>query len=89
MHLADLRSNANGREDLGYVPHLYRTKRAGPPLVDEPANAGALALAGLGPTHHKIGGRVLYRMDVIEAYEEASARSSTSTLTDAAGARRG
>jgi hypothetical protein len=44
---------------------------------------------GLGPTHHKIGGRVLYRMDVIEAYEEASARSSTSTLSDAAGARRG
>jgi hypothetical protein len=44
---------------------------------------------GMGPTHHKIGGRVLYRMDVIEAYEEASARSSTSTLTDPSGARRG
>jgi hypothetical protein len=44
---------------------------------------------GLGPTHHKVGGRVLYRLDVIEAYEEASARSSTSTLSEKAGVRHG
>jgi hypothetical protein len=40
---------------------------------------------GLGPQHIKIGGRVIYRLADIEAYEEASVRSSTSVLTDKAG----
>jgi hypothetical protein len=40
---------------------------------------------GLGPQHIKIGGRVIYRLADIEAYEEASVRSSTSVPTDKAG----
>jgi hypothetical protein len=36
---------------------------------------------GRGPEHHKIGGRVLYRVELIEAFEGQSVRSSTSMLT--------
>ncbi len=39
---------------------------------------------GLGPQHIKIGGRVIYRLADIEAYEEASVRSSTSAVTEKA-----
>jgi hypothetical protein len=33
---------------------------------------------GQGPRHLKIGGRVVYRLDDIEAFEAASVRDSTS-----------
>ena len=36
---------------------------------------------GIGPTHLKIGGKVLYRLEVIEAYEEAATRRSTSDVS--------
>jgi DNA-binding transcriptional MerR regulator len=34
---------------------------------------------GLGPRHIKIGGRVVYRLEDIEAYEADNMRSSTSS----------
>jgi hypothetical protein len=34
---------------------------------------------GLGPRHIKIGGRVVYRLEDIEAYEADNIRSSTSS----------
>ena len=43
---------------------------------------------GEGPHFIKLGGRVVYRLEDVEAYEEASVRSSTSALTDK-GARNG
>ena len=33
---------------------------------------------GQGPRHLKIGGRVVYRLDDVEAFEAASVRNSTS-----------
>lgn len=36
---------------------------------------------GQGPRHLKIGGRVVYRMDDVEAFEAASVRDSTSAAT--------
>lgn len=35
---------------------------------------------GQGPRHLKIGGRVVYRMDDVEAFEAACVRDSTSAL---------
>ncbi|MFS0738186.1 helix-turn-helix domain-containing protein [Sphingomonas sp. 1P06PA] len=35
---------------------------------------------GQGPRHLKIGGRVVYRLDDIEAFEAASVRDSTSAV---------
>ena len=34
---------------------------------------------GQGPRHLKIGGRVVYKLEDIEAFEEESVRTSTST----------
>jgi hypothetical protein len=36
---------------------------------------------GLGPQHIKLGGRVIYRLADIEAYEAENLRTSTSTPT--------
>ena len=38
---------------------------------------------GLGPRHLKIGGRVIYKVADIEAFEEASVRLSTSDTAPA------
>jgi hypothetical protein len=38
---------------------------------------------GQGPRHLKIGGRVVYRLDDIEAFEAASVRDSTSSVLGA------
>ena len=40
---------------------------------------------GQGPRHLKIGGRVVYRLDDIEAFEAASVRDSTSSVLGANG----
>lgn len=43
---------------------------------------------GQGPRFLKIGGRVVYRIEDIEAYEAEQLRSSTSSTTEAAGGAR-
>jgi hypothetical protein len=40
---------------------------------------------GQGPRHLKIGGRVVYRLDDIEAFEAASVRDITSSVLGANG----
>ena len=37
----------------------------------------ALARRWFGPAHHKIGGRVLYRIEDVHAYERESLRRET------------
>lgn len=39
---------------------------------------------GLGPRHLKIGGRVIYKVSEVEAFEEASVRTSTSDAASTA-----
>lgn len=36
---------------------------------------------GQGPSHLKIGGRVVYRLEDIESFEAASVRDSTSAIS--------
>jgi len=43
---------------------------------------------GQGPGYLKIGGRVVYRLSDIEAYEAAQSRGAAVTTTRAEGARR-
>jgi len=39
---------------------------------------------GQGPRYLKIGGRVVYRLDDVEAYEAQQARTSTSNIPEVA-----
>ena len=38
---------------------------------------------GQGPRHLKIGGRVVYKLEDIEAFEQASERTSTTSVINA------
>lgn len=42
--------------------------------------------AGIGPVYLKLGGRVVYRIEDIEAYEDECARASTAQRAVAGGA---
>ena len=55
-----------------------QTARASRPLEHQPPHARALALDRRGPHFVKLGGRVVYRLDDIEAFERAQVRDRNS-----------
>lgn len=54
-----------------------RSERAGRALAYILANVGAVRWQGRGPQYLKIGGRVVYRLSDIEAFEAASLHANT------------
>lgn len=50
-----------------------------------PRTLGTWRWSRTGPTYLKIGGRVIYRLEDIEAFEKASIRSTVAMATQNAG----
>jgi hypothetical protein len=71
------RSRSNEREEQRDVHQTSETSRSRSALGHQSAHARALALDRTGPRFLKVGGRVVYRVEDIEAYEAGQLRTST------------
>jgi predicted site-specific integrase-resolvase len=75
----------HGKETNVSIKHLNQRQLADRWDVSE-ASLERWRTAGIGPVYLKLQGRVLYRLEDVEAYEAASLHRSTSERVPAGGA---
>lgn len=75
-------SGLNRRSDA-LVRHLNQKQLADRWAIS-PRSLERWRWEGKGPRYLKIGGRVVYRLDVVEEYEAGQLRASTAEATDPA-----